>query len=466
MFINSIKITNFRLFPSGKIFEVNNINSPDGINNGSGLNVFVGENGSGKTALLDALSLPILEYKTDNFSVSDLNNTREESLIEVYSKDDFSVQKTIKGSFQAKGFIFKAKFRARDIKAYLSSIITSDRKFIQSDGESIDEDSPDLRMSVNNPWKIKRFDENDMLFLDKNRIFQIRSGTYNRTRFDRLMEDFSYQYLKNTEVCNLNEGLDDEIKKGKVENDFLSTAIEKFKEISGSSIKLDFLDNYQPFKNAFFATRKENHQQISLDNLGSGYEMIFSLIYSFYLAKQSGKDLLILIDEPELHLHPSLQEKFVDFLLEFSKDSQIFLTSHSPLLIKQLSYNEFVRISIMESGNQLLEIEKRVLPYISANETNFLAFNLPTEEYHNELWEELKIRDDNLRTSPLNLKDFDYYFFQQGKGETASYPYNSTPNQVSIHTHLRTQIHHRGTAGKADIKKIKDSIEKMRSFLI
>lgn len=229
---------------------------------------------------------------------------------------------------------------------------------------------------------------------------------------------------------------------------------------------MDFLDNHKPFKDAFFTTRKDNHQQIAINNLGSGYEMIFSLLYSFYLAKQSGKQLIIIIDEPELHLHPALQEKFVDFLLEFSKDAQIFISSHSPLLVKQLAYNDKAKTRLLKNGSQIEDIGNRVLPYVSANETNFLAFGLPTEEYHNELYEELKIRDDNTRTSPLNLKDFDTNYFQTTKSEPATYPYNGTQNQVSVHTHLRTQIHHRGTAGKADIGEIKNSIEKMRGYLV
>lgn len=77
MFIKKIAIKNFRLFSSDKDFEIDNINTPDGTNDGSGLNVFVGENGSGKTALLDAFALPILEYKTENFGVDNFNDTKK-----------------------------------------------------------------------------------------------------------------------------------------------------------------------------------------------------------------------------------------------------------------------------------------------------------------------------------------------------------------------------------------------------
>jgi len=462
MFIKKITIKNFRLFPSDKDFEIDNINTPDGTNEGSGLNVFVGENGSGKTALLDTFALPILEYKTENFGVDNFNDTSKKIEINIYSKEEFEVDGTMpKGSFKANGFSFEAGVRSKESKTYLSSIVVNDQKFIRVDPSKPKDNSPDLRVNVNNPFKGKRFSENDVLFLDRNRLFQTRSGNFNTTRFDRLMEDFSYQYLKKTTIENLNDDLDGKVKKDKVENKFLSEAVKKFQEISGSQIKLDFLDNYEPFKNAFFAARKDNNQQISLNNLGSGYEMIFALLYSFYLAQQSGKQLIALIDEPELHLHPRLQEKFVEFLLAFSKKAQIILASHSPLLVKQLSFNEKVKISVIENnGQQVSEIDKRVLPYISANETNFLAFNLATEEYHNELFEELKFINGDDKT----IKDFDNDFFVTEKSEPKNSPWRGSQNEVSEHTFIRNQIHHQKENGKTEYSVLKASIEKMRGF--
>jgi hypothetical protein len=131
-------------------------------------------------------------------------------------------------------------------------------------------------------------------------------------------------------------------------------------------------------------------------------------------------------------------------------------------------YNQNIMVYVMkkDNGNVLIaEPEEKVLPYLSSNEINFIAFGLPTEEYHNELYEELKIRDDGSRPTPLNLKDFDLHFFQTTHSESPLYPYNGSANQVSIHTHLRNQIHHRRSNGAADIKEINDSIIKMRTYL-
>lgn len=167
--------------------------------------------------------------------------------------------------------------------------------------------------------------------------------------------------------------------------------------------------------------------------------MMFSLIYSFYMSKQSGKKLIILIDEPELHLNPRLQEKFVYFILEISKDSQVILTTHSPLLIKQLAYNENVKNIVLKKDKDVKEFDERKLSYISSNETNYLAFDLPSEEYHNELYESLM---EKYSTSN-GIKRFDNEFFIQQKKEDKIYPWEKQPNQVSINTFIRNQIHHR-----------------------
>ena len=57
-----------------------------------------------------------------------------------------------------------------------------------------------------------------------------------------------------------------------------------------------------------------------------------------YLGSNAKVFSILAIEEPEAHLHPSMQYKFLQFLKE-NKDSnvnQIFITSHSPNITLQL----------------------------------------------------------------------------------------------------------------------------------
>ncbi len=163
MFIKEVQVNNFRLFPAtAPAFSVE-LKVPDTQEEGSGLTAFVGENACGKTALLDAIALPILSFKAEGFALEDFNDPANDVEIKVLSNRNFAVDGTMPNStFQAKGFLFKANVRARGNKAYLSSIVVSDQLFIKV-GDKPKDGSPDLRVSVNNPFKGKRFDENDVL---------------------------------------------------------------------------------------------------------------------------------------------------------------------------------------------------------------------------------------------------------------------------------------------------------------
>jgi len=436
---------------------------PDNTNDGSGLTIFVGENGCGKTTILDAIVSSILEYKADTFDISDMNNPNCLTEIFVFSDKPFQVKGTYPNTdFNSLGFYFKANQRSKGSKSYLSTLIVSDQLFIKEDPSKPKDNSPDLRIRVNNPFIGKRFNDTDIVYLDKNRLFQTRHGMYNATRFDRIMGDFNFQYNKSSDAKeDLNRPLNDIVKKGKIENQYLTQAIKDFENISSYKIQLDFIDNYNPFNNASFVVKKANNQQINLSNLGSGYEMVFSLIYSYYMSRQNDKKLIVLIDEPELHLHPKIQEKFVTFLLEISKHSQIIITTHSPLLVKQLSYNNSIKTIIVHNDKTFSTIADRKLTYISSNETNYLAYNLTTEEYHNELYEELKSKygDD------LGIKRFDTDFFINIKNEEKKYKWMSNDNEVSLHTYIRNQIHHRADNGIASYSDLKKSIETMREYL-
>ena len=67
--ITNIKFRNYRAFYGEYELKI-----PKGENL-----LIYGENGSGKTALLDAFALPILEYKTENFSIDNFNDIKQKA---------------------------------------------------------------------------------------------------------------------------------------------------------------------------------------------------------------------------------------------------------------------------------------------------------------------------------------------------------------------------------------------------
>jgi predicted ATP-dependent endonuclease of OLD family len=100
-------------------------------------------------------------------------------------------------------------------------------------------------------------------------------------------------------------------------------------------INLAILDSIAPYESAFLSSKKEV-LDLPIKYLGSGIEMIISLLFLETLASMSKEKLLILIDEPELNLHPRLQEQLAAYLWRIYSSKaghQIFVTTnHLPSL--------------------------------------------------------------------------------------------------------------------------------------
>jgi energy-coupling factor transporter ATP-binding protein EcfA2 len=68
----------------------------------------------------------------------------------------------------------------------------------------------------------------------------------------------------------------------------------------------------------------------SAEGVGEGITSIFAIVAGLY---DSTPGDIIVIDEPELSLHPSYQKRLIKVLSDFAKDRQIVISTHSPYMI-------------------------------------------------------------------------------------------------------------------------------------
>lgn len=82
---------------------------------------------------------------------------------------------------------------------------------------------------------------------------------------------------------------------------------------------------------------------------GSGESAVTKLVHQVYQAK---KGTLVLLDEPEVSLHPGAQKRLIDFLLHqtFEKGLQIILTTHSPSIVEKLPKEAIVLLYQTSDG--------------------------------------------------------------------------------------------------------------------
>lgn len=90
--------------------------------------------------------------------------------------------------------------------------------------------------------------------------------------------------------------------------------------------------------------RLKSGQEIKFDGLPAGYKRLYSIVldlsYRAYLLNRQA-DVeptgLAMIDEIDLHLHPSLEMEVVERFTKTFPKLQFIMTSHSPLVVSNLS---------------------------------------------------------------------------------------------------------------------------------
>ncbi len=139
---------------------------------------------------------------------------------------------------------------------------------------------------------------------------------------------------------------------------------------------------------------------------------------------------VLLLDEPETHLHPQAQEYLRKELIKLSKNKNnniVIFATHSNYMIDKNHLDRCFRVTKdQEAKTNLERIERNKSTY---SEVNYEVFEVPTTDYHNELYGYLEVKGlELLNTLPKNR-----IWLNEKSGKT---------EKVSLAKYIRHSIHH------------------------
>ncbi len=197
----------------------------------------------------------------------------------------------------------------------------------------------------------------------------------------------------------------------KKEKDFIESKIIEFtKPISD---EYNFINSDFEIYRLDFAKRDKNYELefyfkdgrvIAFPTLPMGYKRIFSLLIdlayrSYILNEDIESEGIVLIDEIELHLHPTLQQEILQRLRRTFPKIQFIVTTHSPLVISNFKADE---------QNKIVKLENEGTHYFNENVEN--VFGLDYSTNLNEIMEVAP------RSSTID-KYINGFLFLYGKGK-------------------------------------------------
>lgn len=221
---------------------------------------------------------------------------------------------------------------------------------------------------------------------------------------------------------------------------------------------------------------------IPLTNRGEGTQLkIKNAVFRLLTEIQSkNRDYRVFaFEEPETHLHPSAQIEMYETIKKLSGNTnyQIIITTHSPYIVKELAKDKKNKILVVKRNEQnneshISKLKEQVLAhddYVSMNEINYIAFDEPTIEYHQELFAFLQGGEKTVDGVDKMFEQKNDWHKIGKKGELVMV--NGSPKEIEYHSLpycVRNHIDHPNKENKKysdrDIRK--ESIEIMRNAII
>ena len=187
-----------------------------------------------------------------------------------------------------------------------------------------------------------------------------------------------------------------------------------------------------------------------------GFRQFVSFLLTISAENHSKKlsNTLLLLDEPETHLHPQAQEYLKGELIQISKskeDNVVIYATHSNYMIDKSHIDRCFRIIKNDDGKtEIKQFEGKTSTY---SEVNYEVFDIASSDYHNELYGYIE-ENDKSKLDALQKKH-DWKNKKTG-----------TTEKVSLQTYIRHSIHHPENGQNKDYTdpQLRQSIDAMRKI--
>jgi predicted ATP-binding protein involved in virulence len=330
MQIDSLKLTNFRAFSELEIeFSPN-------------FNILVGDNMTGKTSILEALSIATASFFLGIDGVDTRHIQKEDIRLQFFGENkEYQIPVVVEADGQVNNETLSWKRELNNAKGRTTYIYAKNIKKIASTLQKKvrqGKETVDLPLIAYFPVAadIKTAELSQLDIYNFGSRLSAYQSALNATQN---YKNFAL-WFKTISIANVQ----DPIHRGKLE--IINQAIQQcFEECEKITFDMNFGE---------VVLELCDQRKIPFSRLSSGFKKVMSIIVDLAfrcirLNPHKGKeafltDGIVIIDEIDVHLHPSWQRKIVDNLKGIFPNVQFFVTTHSPHVISSASKGEVISL--------------------------------------------------------------------------------------------------------------------------
>ncbi len=261
-----------------------------------------------------------------------------------------------------------------------------------------------------------------------------------------------------------------------------STEIEHLQKILGESVTAHIKTVWpdHPITITFLITDGAIHFHVkdadsmskakTADQRSDGFKLFVSFLLTIS-AQDTNEELsntILLLDEPETHLHPLAQEHLLSELIKITKNDRhnfVFFATHSNYMIDKNNLSRNFRIIKSYDSTIKKQLAKQSSTYASVT---YNVFNIPSTDYHNELYDRLHQKFQDEAPNHKNrefVKTFDEEYLQRIKNLPNNRPWKQYPNSATLPTHIRNCIRHPDIESTYSDEELRMSTDCLLAFL-
>lgn len=106
---------------------------------------------------------------------------------------------------------------------------------------------------------------------------------------------------------------------------------------------------------------KERRQYESIHQVGAGTKSIYILsLLETYIEEETSVPSIIMIEEPEMYLHPQLQKAASEMLYKLSKKNQVIFSTHSPNMLFNFSTKQIKQVVLDENYSTVVREDEDI----------------------------------------------------------------------------------------------------------
>ncbi|MFI3188137.1 hypothetical protein BCS42_11435 [Crenothrix sp. D3] len=97
------------------------------------------------------------------------------------------------------------------------------------------------------------------------------------------------------------------------------------------------------------------NQQVTIEQLSDGEKQLYARVIALMLIEP--RNSIILIDEPEIALHPAWQQKIMQIYAQIGKNNQFIVATHSPQILSSVPYQNCILLTKQNGKIQALHLQ-------------------------------------------------------------------------------------------------------------